>query len=91
MESGLGRSTVGIQTIGNNVIKVSVQFGTLKHYIVMRYKNNNVYLFTNKADDSISAMRYIVRIKPGMFKHAATDSGMLPSVEEMGLGVANQE
>ncbi|KAI9167172.1 putative rhamnogalacturonate lyase A [Paramyrothecium foliicola] len=74
VESGLGASTVGIQMVGNNVIKVSVQFGTLKHYIVMRYKNNNVYLFTNKADDSISAMRYIVRIKPGIFKHAATDS-----------------
>ncbi|KAF4981531.1 hypothetical protein FZEAL_2680 [Fusarium zealandicum] len=74
VESGLGASTVSIASISNNVIKVSVQHGTLKHYIVMRYKNNNVYLFTNKADHSVSAMRYIVRIKPGIFSHASIDS-----------------
>lgn len=76
MESGLGASTVTIATISTNVIKVSVTHGTLKHYIVMRYKNNNVYLFTNKADDSVSAMRYIVRIKSGIFSHASTDPGI---------------
>ncbi|RMJ03431.1 hypothetical protein CDV36_015044 [Fusarium kuroshium] len=74
VESGLGASTVSIASVGSNVIKVSVQHGTLKHYIVMRYKNNNVYLFTNKADNSISAMRYIVRIKSGIFSHASTDA-----------------
>ncbi|KAI8713746.1 Rhamnogalacturonan endolyase [Fusarium sp. LHS14.1] len=74
VESGLGASTVSIASVGSNVIKVSVQHGTLKHYIVVRYKNNNVYLFTNKADTSISAMRYIVRIKPGIFSHASTDA-----------------
>lgn len=62
VESGLGTSTVSI-TSYSNVIKVSVVHGTLKHWIFVRYGNNNVYLFTNKADDSVSAMRYIVRIK----------------------------
>ncbi|SPO07772.1 uncharacterized protein DNG_10467 [Cephalotrichum gorgonifer] len=73
VESGLGTSTVSIATYGTNVIRVAVQYGTLKHYIVVRYGNNNVYLFTNKADDSVSAMRYIVRIKGGIFSHASTD------------------
>ncbi|KAH7123295.1 Rhamnogalacturonase B, N-terminal-domain-containing protein [Dactylonectria estremocensis] len=73
VESGLGTSTVTIATVSTNVIKVTVVHGTLKHYIVMRYKNNNVYLFTNKADDSVSAMRFIVRIKSGIFSHASTD------------------
>ncbi|KAK1706006.1 rhamnogalacturonan lyase [Colletotrichum lupini] len=73
VESGLGTSTVSI-TSYSNVIKVSVVHGTLKHWIFVRYGNNNVYLFTNKADDSVSAMRYIVRIPGGIFSHDSTES-----------------
>lgn len=83
VESGLGTSTVSIATYSENgyVIRVAVQHGTLKHYICVRYKNNNVYLFTNKADDSISAMRYIVRIKGGMFSHSSTEPGTSTRME----------
>ncbi|WQF87207.1 Putative Galactose-binding-like domain superfamily, galactose mutarotase-like domain superfamily [Colletotrichum destructivum] len=73
VESGLGASTVSIASY-SNVIKVSVVHGTLRHWLFVRYGNNNVYLFTNKADNSISAMRYIVRIKGGLFSHASTES-----------------
>ncbi|KAL0935328.1 polysaccharide lyase family 4 protein [Colletotrichum truncatum] len=73
VESGLGASTVSIASY-SNVIKVSVVHGTLKHWIFVRYGNNNVYLFTNKKDNSISAMRYIVRIKGGIFSHGSTES-----------------
>ncbi|GKT74488.1 polysaccharide lyase family 4 protein [Colletotrichum tofieldiae] len=75
-DKGLGASTVSIASY-TNVIKVSVvhgEFQTLKHWIFVRYGNNNVYLFTNKADNSISAMRYIVRIKGGLFSHGSTES-----------------
>lgn len=72
VESGLGASTVSINTISlsnSAVIKVSVEHGTLKHYLFVRYKNDNVYIFTNKADASIRVQRYIVRFKAGMFPH----------------------
>lgn len=77
VESGLGASTVSIETVAvpnSYVIKVSVSVGTLKHYLVVRYKNNNVYIFTNKADSSITVQRYIVRYKAGMFPHSSTES-----------------
>ncbi|OLN84356.1 putative rhamnogalacturonase 1 [Colletotrichum chlorophyti] len=78
VESGLGASTVSIASY-SNVIKVSVVHGTLKHWIFVRYGNNNVYLFTNKADNSVSAMRYIVRIKGGIFSHDSTESDLYDS------------
>lgn len=56
------------------IIKVAVVYGTLKHYIFVRYGNNNVYLFTNKADASVTASRYIVRLKGGIWPHDATMS-----------------
>lgn len=63
-----------------NVIKVSVTHGTLKHYLFVRYGNNNVYIFTNKADDSIRVQRYIVRIPGGIFSSDAdTDTDWIPA------------
>ncbi|PLB49902.1 hypothetical protein P170DRAFT_491422 [Aspergillus steynii IBT 23096] len=76
VESGLGASTVTIQQFSSPayIIKVAVTYGTLKHYLFVRYGNNNVYIFTNKADSSVSASRYIVRLKPNVFPHSSTDS-----------------
>lgn len=81
VESGLGESTVTIQQVADpSVIMVSVTYGTLKHYIVFRYKNDNVYLFMNKADDSVTVQRYIVRIPQGIFTNdAETDTDWVPA------------
>ncbi|MFI1568553.1 rhamnogalacturonan lyase B N-terminal domain-containing protein [Streptomyces sp. NPDC020490] len=73
VESGLGTSTVTIKQSGSTIL-VSVAYGTLKHYYAARSGENNVYLWTNKADDSVSATRYIVRVKAGMFLNDAPDS-----------------
>ncbi|KAF2686949.1 polysaccharide lyase family 4 protein [Lentithecium fluviatile CBS 122367] len=67
VESGLGTSTVTIKTYSTNVIRVSVQYGTLKHYLVFRYGNPNVYIFMNKKDTSVTVSRYIVRIPANIF------------------------
>ncbi|KAK1146208.1 hypothetical protein N8T08_003298 [Aspergillus melleus] len=77
VESGLGASTVTIQQFSSPayIIKVAVTYGTLKHYLFVRYGNNNVYIFTNKGDSSVAASRYIVRLKPNVFPHSSTDSG----------------
>ncbi|KAK9781981.1 putative rhamnogalacturonan endolyase [Seiridium cardinale] len=63
VESGLGTSTVSIQQFSSPayIIKVTVVYGTLKHYLFVRYGNNNVYIFTNKADSSVTVSRYIAR------------------------------
>lgn len=75
MESGLGPSTVEIQQFPSPaVIKVSVTHGTLKHYLFVRYKNDNVYIFTNKKDASIRVQRYIVRFPSNMFPHDVADA-----------------
>jgi rhamnogalacturonan endolyase len=73
VESGLGTSTVTIAQSGSTIL-VSVAYGTLKHYYAARSGENNVYLWTNKADASVTATRYIVRVKAGMFLNDEPDS-----------------
>ncbi|MFI6661633.1 rhamnogalacturonan lyase B N-terminal domain-containing protein [Streptomyces sp. NPDC050523] len=73
VESGLGTSTVTIEQSGPTIL-VSVAHGTLKHYYAARSGENNVYLWTNKADDSVSATRYIVRVRTGLFLNDEPDS-----------------
>ncbi|MBO4254931.1 rhamnogalacturonan lyase B N-terminal domain-containing protein [Streptomyces griseorubiginosus] len=73
IESGLGTSTVTIAQSGPTIL-VSVTYGTLRHYYAARSGENNAYLWTDKADDSVSATRYIVRVKAGMFLNDEPDS-----------------
>ncbi|MFF4907491.1 rhamnogalacturonan lyase B N-terminal domain-containing protein [Streptomyces sp. NPDC001260] len=73
VESGLGTSTVTVKQSGSTIL-ISVAYGTLKHYYAARSGENNVYLWTNKADDSVSATRYIVRVKAVMFLNDEPDS-----------------
>ncbi|MFJ3303658.1 rhamnogalacturonan lyase B N-terminal domain-containing protein [Streptomyces sp. NPDC086549] len=73
VESGLGTSTVTIAQSGSTIL-ISVAYGTLKHYYAARSGENNVYLWTNKADASVSATRYIVRVKAGLFLNDEPDS-----------------
>jgi rhamnogalacturonan endolyase len=73
IESGLGSSTVSIKQSGSTIL-ISVAHGTLKHYYAARSGENNVYLWTNKADSSVSATRYIVRVKKGLFLNDEPDS-----------------
>lgn len=49
-------------------------YGSLKHYLFVRYGNNNVYIFTNKADDSVTVHRYIVRMPGGTFSYDTDES-----------------
>lgn len=81
VESGLGASDVSIEQYSgdNNVIKVTVVYGTLKHYLFFRYGNSNVYIFTNKADDTVTVLRYIVRFPSDIFPHTTADSDYMAS------------
>lgn len=73
VESGLGASTVTVRQSGTTIL-ISVAYGTLKHYYAARSGENNVYLWTDKADASVSATRYIVRVKKGLFLNDEPDS-----------------
>ncbi|RRR71677.1 rhamnogalacturonan lyase B N-terminal domain-containing protein, partial [Streptomyces sp. RP5T] len=73
IESGLGTSTVSIKQSGTTIL-ISVAYGTLKHYYAARSGENNIYLWTNKADDSVSATRYILRVNAGKFLNDEPDS-----------------
>lgn len=73
VESGLGTSTVSIEQSGSTIL-VSVAHGTLKHYYAARSGENNIYLWTDKADSSVSATRYIVRVRAGLFLNDEPDS-----------------
>ncbi|KAH8682255.1 rhamnogalacturonan lyase [Xylariales sp. PMI_506] len=81
VESGLGASTVTIEEFSSPayIIKVTVVHGTLKHYLFVRYGNNNLYIFTNKADASVTVSRYIVRFPGGIFPHSSSDADYYPS------------
>ncbi|MET8942710.1 rhamnogalacturonan lyase B N-terminal domain-containing protein [Streptomyces sp. NPDC004542] len=73
VESGLGASTVTIATV-NSTILVTVVHGTLKHYYAARSGQNTIYMWTYKADSSVNAGRYIVRIKPNIFPNTGPDA-----------------
>ncbi|MFE9452313.1 rhamnogalacturonan lyase B N-terminal domain-containing protein [Streptomyces sp. NPDC006739] len=73
VESGLGTSAVTIGQSGSTIL-ISVAYGTLKHYYAARVGENNVYLWTNKADASVTASRYIVRVNAGRFLNDEPDS-----------------
>lgn len=80
VESGLGDSEVSIEEFSDPyIIKITVVYGTLKHYLFFRYGNSNVYIFTNKADDTVTVLRYIVRFPSDIFPHTTTDSDYLES------------
>ncbi|KOV69321.1 rhamnogalacturonan lyase B N-terminal domain-containing protein [Streptomyces sp. MMG1121] len=73
VESGLGTSTVTLAQSGPTIL-VSVAHGTLRHYYAARSGENNIYLWTGKADSSVTATRYIVRVKAGLFPNDEPDS-----------------
>ncbi|KOG30805.1 rhamnogalacturonan lyase B N-terminal domain-containing protein [Streptomyces resistomycificus] len=73
VETGLGTSSVSIRKTGDTIL-VTVVHGTMHHYYAARRGENNVYMWTNKADASITATRYIVRVRPGLFPNDAPDS-----------------
>jgi len=73
VESGLGTSDVTISKPNASTIMITVVHGTLKHYYVARSGENNVYMFTNKADNSVNAGRYVVRLKPNILPNEGSD------------------
>jgi len=73
IESGLGSSTVTIAQSGSTIL-ISVSYGTLKHYYAARSGENNVYLWTNRADTSVASTRFILRVKAGLFLNDQPDS-----------------
>ena len=73
IESGLGTSTVTIKQSGTTIL-ISVAYGTLRHYYAARSGENNVYLWTNRADTSVASTRFILRVKAGLFLNDEPDS-----------------
>ncbi|MEW1827354.1 rhamnogalacturonan lyase B N-terminal domain-containing protein [Streptomyces sp. NPDC088196] len=73
VESGLGASTVTIKQSGSTIL-VKVAHGAITQWYAARRGENNVYLWTNKADASFTATRYIVRVKPGVFPNSGSDA-----------------
>ncbi|MFE2418058.1 rhamnogalacturonan lyase B N-terminal domain-containing protein [Streptomyces hokutonensis] len=73
VESGLGASTVTIKQSGPTIL-VKVVHGPITQWYAARSGENNVYLWTNKADASFTATRYIVRVKPGVFPNSGSDA-----------------
>ncbi|MEV7073368.1 rhamnogalacturonan lyase B N-terminal domain-containing protein [Streptomyces sp. NPDC093990] len=73
IESGLGASTVTIKQSGSTIL-ISVAYGTLRHYYAARSGENNVYLWTNRADTSVASTRFILRVRAGLFLNDQPDS-----------------
>ncbi|MEU6225740.1 rhamnogalacturonan lyase B N-terminal domain-containing protein [Streptomyces sp. NPDC047042] len=73
VESGLGASTVTITRSGSTIL-VKAAHGPITQWYAARSGQNNVYMWTNKADASFTATRFIVRLKPGMFPNEGSDS-----------------
>ncbi|MFF4571034.1 rhamnogalacturonan lyase B N-terminal domain-containing protein [Streptomyces sp. NPDC001410] len=73
VESGLGASTVTIRQTGPTIL-IKVVHGPITQWYAARSGQNNIYLWTNKADASFTATRYIVRLKPGMFPNTGSDA-----------------
>jgi rhamnogalacturonan endolyase len=73
VESGLGASTVTVEQSGPTIL-VKVAHGAITQWYAARRGQNNVYLWTHKKDDSFTATRYIVRLKPGIFPNEGSDT-----------------
>ncbi|KUO07074.1 rhamnogalacturonan lyase B N-terminal domain-containing protein [Streptomyces sp. DSM 15324] len=73
VESGLGASTVTIRQSGSTIL-IKVVHGPITQWYAARNGENNIYLWTDKADASFTATRYIVRLRPGMFPNTGSDS-----------------
>ncbi|KUN21958.1 rhamnogalacturonase B precursor [Streptomyces antibioticus] len=73
IESGLGTSTVTISQSGSTIL-IAVAYGTLRHYYAARSGENNIYLWTNRADTSVASTRFILRVKAGLFLNDEPDS-----------------
>ncbi|MGW1748199.1 rhamnogalacturonan lyase B N-terminal domain-containing protein [Streptomyces sp. NPDC002092] len=73
VESGLGACAVTIKQSGPTIL-IKVVHGAITQWYAARSGQNNVYLWTNKADASFTATRYIVRLKPGMFPSTGSDA-----------------
>ncbi|MFF7534030.1 rhamnogalacturonan lyase B N-terminal domain-containing protein [Streptomyces bobili] len=73
VESGLGASTVTVKRSGQTVLIKAVH-GAITQWYAARSGQNNVYLWTDKADASFTATRFLVRLKPGMFPNEGPDS-----------------
>lgn len=73
IESGLGTSTVTLRQSGSTIL-ISVAYGTLRHYYAARSGENNIYLWTNRADTSVASTRFILRVKAGLFLNDQPDS-----------------
>ncbi|WP_329548375.1 polysaccharide lyase family protein [Streptomyces sp. NBC_01356] len=73
VESGLGASTVTIKLTGSTIL-VKVAHGSITQWIAARSGQNSVYLWTDKADASFTATRFIVRLKAGVFPNEGPDS-----------------
>ncbi|MEV6343143.1 rhamnogalacturonan lyase B N-terminal domain-containing protein [Actinoplanes sp. NPDC051851] len=73
VETGLGDSTVTISST-TTTVTITVVHGTLTHYYVARAGENNIYMWTYKAADSVTMQRYIVRLKPGVLSFTGGDA-----------------
>ncbi|WP_328441286.1 polysaccharide lyase family protein [Streptomyces sp. NBC_00444] len=73
VESGLGASTVTIRQSGSTILVKAVH-GAITQWYAARSGQNNVYLWTDKADASFTATRYLVRLKPGIFPNEGPDT-----------------
>lgn len=73
VESGLGASTVTLTASGSTIL-IKVVHGSLIHYYAARSGENNIYMWTYKAADSVTMQRYIVRLKPGLLKFSGGDA-----------------
>ncbi|MFD5256165.1 rhamnogalacturonan lyase B N-terminal domain-containing protein [Streptomyces bobili] len=73
VESGLDASTVTVKRSGQTVL-IKVVHGAITQWYAARSGQNNVYLWTDKADASFTATRFLVRLKPGMFPNEGPDS-----------------
>ncbi|MET9848607.1 rhamnogalacturonan lyase B N-terminal domain-containing protein [Streptomyces ossamyceticus] len=73
VESGLGSATVTLRQSGQTIL-VKATHGAITQWYAARSGQNNVYLWTHKADASFTATRFLVRLKPGVFPNEGPDS-----------------
>ncbi|MFM9611234.1 rhamnogalacturonan lyase B N-terminal domain-containing protein [Streptomyces niveiscabiei] len=73
VESGLGSATVTVRQSGSTILVKAVH-GPVTQWYAARSGQDNVYLWTHKADASFTATRFIVRLRPGVFPNEGSDS-----------------
>ena len=92
ISSGIGATTA--YTVAGGVIKITLTTSSVKHYLMVRQYENNIYMATHiTAEPTVGELRWITRLNPSVLNKVPLESNTIgntgPIESADVLGMAN--